>query len=361
MRAASDISREHLGMTRTIFHSFLLLLPWALTACDAGSSSPKAPPPVVISETDDSWVRTGPTPVEAHGQLAVVGTDLVDQNGDQVQLKGVSSMWLNWETDGFAEDPAALVWMRDHWNLSVLRAAMGVDVGGAFLSNPDKAKTQVRTIVENAISAGVYVIVDWHDHNATLHQAQAEQFFAELAAEFADVPNIIYEPFNEPLKLDWETQLKPYHEAVVASIRAADPDNVIILGTPTWSQDVDVVARSPLDGANLMYTLHFYSCTHTSWLRTKAGTARSLGLPMFVTEWGATHADGGTDGKVCLDEASAWIDFMANAGIGWAAWKLDNCPQDSTCLLTADAPRNGGWTNEYLHGHAPFVRDALRL
>lgn len=346
-------------MNRTIYFSFSLSCLLSLSACDAGNSSP-ATGPVVAGETDDSWVRTGPTPVEAHGQLSVVGTQLVDEQGDPVQLKGVSSMWLNWENEGYAEDAEALVWMRDHWNVSVIRAAMGVEPAGAYISNPEKAKTQVKKIIDNAIAAGVYVIVDWHDHNAHTHEAQASQFFAEIAAEFGDTPNVIYETFNEPLRLDWATVLKPYHEAVVASIRAVDPDNVVILGTPAWSQDVDVAADAPLEGENLMYTLHFYSCTHTAYLRSKASIAKQKGLALFVTEWGATHSDGGLDGKVCLDEAATWVRYMQNEGISWAAWKLDNCGRDSTCLLVPGAPKNGGWTSEYLYGHAMFIRDALR-
>jgi endoglucanase len=48
-----------------------------------------------------------------------------------------------------------------------------------------------------------------------------------------------------------------------------------------------------------MYTLHFSSWTHGSGLRDKANAALNRGLPLFVPEWDATHADGGMDGRVC--------------------------------------------------------------
>jgi aryl-phospho-beta-D-glucosidase BglC (GH1 family) len=310
-------------------------------------------------KTDDTWVRTGASPVETHGPLTVMGTGLVDSSGDPVQLKGVSSMWLNWEDNGFAENADAILWMRDHWNISVIRAAMGVEPSGAYMTNPDKAKAQVDRVVKGAVAAGVYVIIDFHDHNAHMHKDQAVAFFAEMSAKYKDLPNVIYEPFNEPEMLDWPT-IKSYHESVVAAIRTNDPDNVIVLGTPNWSQYVDVAAASPVAGENLMYTLHFYSCTHTAWLRARAETALGKGIPLFITEWGATHSDGGTDGKVCLDEANTWLTWAASKGISWAAWKLDNCTPDSTCLLVPNAPVSGGWNSEFLRGHAPFVRDALR-
>lgn len=333
-------------------------------ACDPGSTLKNAEntidPQDMGSDEDVGAGDLGPTPVEVHGQLAVVGTEVRDQQGNVVQLAGASSMWLNWENDGYAENATALRWMRNNWKLQVIRAAMGIDPDGAYLNNPQKARSQVETIVDNAIAAGVYVIIDWHDHHAEMHQSQAVQFFSEMAQKYGDKPNVLYEPFNEPLDIDWKTTLAPYHEAVVAAIRAKDPDNLIILGTPNWSQDVDRAAESPVNGTNLLYTLHFYSCTHGADLRSRAQSAFSGGLPLFVSEWGATHADGGTDGKVCLDEARQWHEWMNAAGIGWTAWKLDNCGQDSTCILAPGAPITGGWTSSYLHGHGLFVRARMQ-
>lgn len=336
---------------------FGLLLP--ALGCDSGSSSNLTIPP---AESPDGTVvpGDGETPVEAFGQLRVEGTQIVTASGDPIQLKGPSSMWLNWEHDGYAESLDALVWMRDNWKLTVIRAAMGIEPDGAYLSNPEVAMAQVTTIVENAIDAGVYVIVDWHDHNAHMNQAAAEAFFAEMSATYGDVPNIIYEPFNEPEQIDWASELKPYHEALVAKIRENDPDNLIILGTPIWSQNVDVAAGSPVAGTNLLYTLHFYSCTHTASLRSKGDAALSQGLPLFVTEWGSTHSDGGLDGLVCLDEAQVWTDWMRTRGVSWTAWKLDNC-SDSTCYFApTGAPRDGEWTDSMLQDHGLFVRDRMR-
>lgn len=310
--------------------------------------------------TDDAWVRpAGPTPVETHGALSVLGTNLVGASGSPIQLKGVSSMWLNWEDQGYAENAEALVWMRDHWNIGLIRAAMGVEPEGAYLSDPNKAMQQVDRIVTSAVAAGIYVLIDWHDHNAHLNQAKAVEFFTQVAQKYEDLPNVLYEPFNEPEVIAWPT-VKAYHEVVVAAIRAIDPDNVIILGTPNWSQYVDVAANSPVAGANLMYTLHFYACSHTGSLRTRAEAALSKGLPLFVTEWGAAAADGGVDGKVCYSEAGIWMSWLESKNIGWSAWKLDDCEPDSTCLLKPGAPVTGGWDSPFLRGHAEFVRDALR-
>ncbi len=298
------------------------------------------------------------TPVGTHGKLSVDGKNLKDEFGNVVQLKGISSMWLHWEEDGYAESKGALEWLRDNWKIDIVRAAMGIEPEDAYLDDPGKAKQQLEAVVKNAIELGLYVIIDWHDHTALEHQAEAEAFFDEMAGKYGSTPNVLYETFNEPLDVDWNSQLKPYHEAVSAKIRAKDPDNVIILGTPSWSQEVDVAANAPLAGTNLLYTLHFYACTHTDWLQEKAADALSKNLPLFVTEWGATAADGGLDGVVCETEAQAWHTFLNQNQISWTAWKFDGC-EDSSCLLKEGAPVNGDFGDEWLQGHGPFVRARL--
>ncbi|NLE85556.1 MAG: glycoside hydrolase family 5 protein [Myxococcales bacterium] len=328
----------------------------SLSACDEGTSACPTCKPKAI-HLDEPIADWSGTPVESFGQLQLADGFLRSEAGDVVQLKGVSSMWLNWEPDGYAESLEALEWMRDTWRVSVIRAAMGVAPDGAYLSNPEKALGQVRRIVENAVAAGVYVIIDWHDHDAHLddHRDAAVEFFGMMAEEFGDLPNVLYEPYNEPLQVDWSETLVPYHKAVIDSIREHDPDNIVILGTPNWCQDVDVAAMDPIDGPGIMYALHFYACTHTN--RGKAEVALRRRVPLFVTEWGATHADGGLDGIVCESLAQDWHDWMNVNAVSWTAWKLDGCP-DSSCLLQIGAPVDGPW-DDWLQGHGPFVREQL--
>jgi endoglucanase len=340
------------NMTKCVSWALTLLIGSLTLGCD---ESPGTNPADSEQEPIATWTTT---PVAAFGQLSVVGNRLHSAAGEVVQLKGVSSMWLNWENDGYAESLSALEWMRDNWRVSVIRAAVGIEPNGAYLDNPEKAKTQTRTIIQNAIDAGVYVIVDWHDHEAIAHRAEAEAFFEEIATEFGDTPNVLYETFNEPLDIDWGSALKPYHEAVLARIRAVDQDNVVILASPRWDQLPDVAAANPVDGENLMYTLHFYACTHQASIMRAGITALAAGQAVFVTEWGATDADGGLDGIVCAPAADSWHTWMRRNAVSWTAWKLDGCT-DASCLFRAGAPVDGGWTDEHLQGHGAYVRGKL--
>ena len=276
-------------------------------------------------------------------------SQLVDQHGVPVQLKGVSSHWLAWETKRFAESKKALQFMRDHWKLSVIRASMGTDASGGYLSSPVAMKSQVESIIQNAIMLGVYVLVDWHTEQAVNQQDASVAFFTEMAKKYGAYPNVIWEPYNEPKGYAW-SQIKPYHQAVVDAIRSVDPDNLIVLGTPNWSQRVDQAAADPVVGTNLLYTLHWYSCTHGSSFRAYADAAIAMGAALFVTEYGATFSDGGVPSShdyVCEDESNLWYAWMAKNNVSGVAWKLDQCA-DSSCILGATAGVDGPWTDDRL-------------
>lgn len=300
------------------------------------------------------------TPVGRNGQLRVEGRNLVNENGQPIQLEGISSMWLNWE-NLYSQNKQGLQWLRDNWNITLYRVALGVEPDNAYLAEPEEMMARLRTAVQNAIDLGLYVMIDWHAHEAHQSPEAAERFFSEVAAEFGQFPHVLYETFNEPLgDHDWSQTIKPYHERVIPAIRAQDPDGVIILGNRQWDQRPDEAAADPVAGENLMYTVHFYACDHQGQVRADAQEAYDAGLALFVTEWGATPADGGAANPiVCAEAAQDWHDWMDERSIGSAAWKFDTC-DDSSCFFSRpDAPIDGGWTDEWLTDHAKFIRARL--
>ena len=199
------------------------------------------------------------------------------------------------------------------------------------------------------------MIVDWHAHEA--ETAAAKEFFSRIAAKYGAHPNLIYETFNEPVRQDWGTVLKPYHEAVVATIREHDPDNLIICGTPMWSQRVDQAAADPVRGTNVAYTLHFYASTHKQDLRDRAKAALEKGAAIMVTEWGTSEASG--DGRLDAEETGRWLDFMEENQLSWCNWSVIDKRETSAALMP-EAPATGGWTADQLSPSGKLVRDEIR-
>jgi endoglucanase len=302
-----------------------------------------------------SWAYGQERAVGEHGKLTVQGNRIIDRSDKPAVMRGMSLFWSQWK--GQFYNPACIRWLRDDWNCGIVRASMAVEAGG-YLANPEREKQKVKTVVQAAIDLGVYVIIDWHDHNAHQHVEQAQAFFAEMAETYGTHPNVIYELWNEPLNThDWSTVVKPYHEAVIPRIRAHDPDNIIVCGTQTWSQDVDKASLDPIVGDNIAYALHFYASTHKQALRDKAAVALKNGIALMVTEWGASEASG--NGTLDREETDKWIQFMNDNELSWCNWSVADLAETSAALKPGADP-NGGWSSEVISPSGALVRQELR-
>lgn len=293
------------------------------------------------------------TPVERHGALRVEGGRVVDQHGEPVVLRGMSLFWSQWGGQFYNADTVA--WLKSDWNVTVVRAAVAVDNDG-YLAHPEREMAKLEAVVDAAIAEGLYVIVDWHAHEP--HPQAAAAFFARVAAKYGDHPNLIYEVYNEPLNTHgWAEVVKPFHMVVIPAIRAVDSDNLVIAGTPTWSQDVDVAAADPLPFSNLAYTLHFYAGTHRQELRDKALKALELGAALFVTEWGTSEASG--NGILDEVETRLWWDFMETHGLSHLNWSVTDKDETSAALRPGASGR-GGWADDAISPSGLLVRRMLR-
>ncbi len=302
---------------------------------------------------------TAPQPVEArqggvseNGWLEVRGTQLCNEAGRPVVLRGMSSHGLQWYGQFASEGAIAAT---GAYGANVFRAAMYTAEGG-WLSQREAMEARVAAAVDGAVRNDMYVIIDWHilsDGNPMAHVDEAADFFARMAERYRDVPNVIYEICNEPNgNVSWSGDVKPYAERVVSAIRAKSPRAVVLIGSPTWSQDVHLAAADPVEGTNLMYTLHFYAGTHGKALRDRVDGALAKGLPIFVSEWGTSRADG--SGGVFLEEARVWLDFLDARGISWCNWSL--CDKNETsAALRPGAPAGGPWTDAHLTQSGKFV------
>lgn len=300
------------------------------------------------------------TPVEKYGRLSVEGSQLVDENGKAVQLKGVSSHGMSWYPQYLNEK--AFRTMRDKWGVQIVRLAMytaeynGYCTGDA--ANQKKLRKQIYDAVDAAGKLGMYVIIDWHilsDGNPQTYQKQAKAFFKTMAKRYADADHVIYEICNEPNGGTSWKQIKSYAKSVINTIRTYDEDGIIIVGTPTWSQDVDQAAASPISGyENLMYAFHFYADTHRDSYRDKVKAAVKAGLPVFVSEYGICDASG--SGAINKTEAKKWMKLLDDCKISSCMWNLSN-KSETSAMLKANCTKTSGWkTSDLSDAGKWFVR-----
>ncbi|UCG47279.1 MAG: cellulase family glycosylhydrolase, partial [Phycisphaerales bacterium] len=288
------------------------------------------------------------------GPLSVNGNRIVDQNDQPISFAGMSFFWTN---DGWGGskyyNADCLNWLVSDWGVTIVRAAMGVEDGGGYLDSPTNNKDRVKTIVDASIAAGIYVLIDWHSHNAEDYEAQAIAFFEEMATTYGGYDNVIYEIYNEPLSgCSWPNDIKPYAEAVIAAIRAIDPDNLIIVGSPEWSQRVDLPAADPITGyINIAYTIHFYpDMGHTQWLRDRGTAAMNAGIALMATEWGPK----GTPGH---EETLAWMNWCELNYVSHTAWAVNDKDEPWSILDPWIGMETGGWTEEDLSTRGQILKD----
>jgi endoglucanase len=280
-------------------------------------------------------------PVKDHGALKVKGTQLTNQHNHPVVLRGMSFGWHNFWPRFY--NAGAVQWLANDWNITVIRAAMGIEPKNGYLQKKEWSTEKIKTVVDAAIKEGIYVIIDWHSHNIQLEEAKT--FFKEMATQYGKYPNIIYEIFNEPDHESW-AEVKAYSEEVIKTIRAIDKDNIILVGTPHWDQDVHTAADDPIKGYNnLMYTLHFYAATHKQALRDRGTYALDKGLPLFISESAGMLHTG--DGPLNEEEWQKWIDWAEQNKVSWVTWSVSD--KNETCsVLLPTAASDGKWKDSDL-------------
>jgi len=306
-----------------------------------------------MKEQNQNW-----SGVQGNGALHVDGVNLVNDAGNRVRLRGMSTYGMQWQPQ-FASEGS--VRTTKDYGANVLRIAMYTDEDG-YISNPAKVKQAVYDAIDTAMKLDMYAIVDWHilhDNNPQMYKKEAIAFFEEVAAKYADHPAVLYEICNEPNgDATWEDDIKPYAEELIPIIRKFSPNAVVLVGCASWSQDVEEPADSPLDFPNVMYTCHFYAGTHGQSLRDKIDYALSKGAPIFVSEWGTTQANG-SDG-VYIELSEEWLRFLDHRGISWANWSLGDKDESSAALNPGASP-NGDWDERDLSESGSFVLKCLSL
>lgn len=311
--------------------------------------------------------------VEESGQLQIIGTNLCDSKGEPIQLKGMSLHGLNYVGDFISQ--ASVGTLAEDWGCSVIRLPLYTE-SDCYIRYPDKYYEVLCDGIDQCIEQGIYVIVDWHilsDGNPATYLSESLDLFSRISEKYGEFPNILYEICNEPNSghlgdaskiVTWERDVKPYAEEVVAAIRENDPDNIIIIGNPDWSQQIDVAAADPVEGNNIMYTVHFYAGSHGQELRDKMDIAMELGAAIFVTEWGTTNSTGG--GSLYLDESDLWLDYLDANMISWCNWSIgssiaekSNALKMASSILTPQEKAAAHWPDKFITSSGLYVRSKL--
>lgn len=326
-------------------------------------------------------------PVNYYGALHTSGGKIIgEKNNQEVMLRGMSLFWS--DATGLPYYKKDVIsWAVDNLKMDVFRFAMGITCysstsqksngcvdsadslssGYSYATSPDSYKTIVDRMVEAAVENDVYIIIDWHSHRAEYEQSMANSFFKEISAKYANIPNVIYEIYNEPVNTSWGT-ITSYANQVVSGIRA-NTQNLVLVGTPSWSQ---LTSYGGVNGTNIGYVFHFYAGTHkVGSYGSRITAAKNSGSPVFITEWGTVNADGA--GSADQGATSDWMNFMEQNKISNCNWSLRQTNGKETSgmfdgstelssqglLASATYSTSGNLVKQYLTSHGQSWADSL--
>ncbi|MDP4092232.1 MAG: carbohydrate-binding domain-containing protein [Bacillota bacterium] len=318
--------------------------------------------------------------IEENGQKT-----LCDRNGEPIQLRGMSTHGLQWFPQIINNNAFAA--LSNDWNSNVIRLAMYVGENG-YATDPT-LKDKVIDGINYAIANDMYAIVDWHvltpgDPNASIYSG-AVNFFTEISNQFRNDPHVIYELANEPNggsdpgvtndAAGW-AKVKAYAEPIIKMLRDNGNDNIVIVGSPNWSQRPDLAADNPINDANTMYSVHFYTGTHmassddTDRSNVMSNTRYALehGAAVFATEWGTSQADG--NNGPFLDKADQWIEYLNANNVSWCNWSLTNKNETSAAFTAFELGKSDAtnldpgadqvWSDKELSVSGEYVRDRIK-
>jgi len=294
-------------------------------------------------------------PVSQFGALKRCGKNLCgEKTGQQLPIfvKGPSLYWSDGTGTPFY-NLDVVDWFVDNMQIGVIRAAMAIKwygngsepvnkpggVAGYLQNNKEGQKAYIKKVIDAAIANDIYVIVDWHSHNAHDETNEAKTFFVEMANAYKDVPNIIWEVYNEPIGASLD-QVTNHANTIITALRQAGNNNLVIIGSPSYSKQPQQQASNwgSTRDQNVAFAFHFYAASHEypngDGIGTSAQNAMSQGnAAVFGSEWGTVNYDGG--GSSNKDKSDPWTKFMDDNKISNCMWNASNLNEASSMFPTS--------------------------
>ena len=351
-----------------LFLSIALIL-GVLSACTSSTKTlPTQILPAQISATEDLSIETLPaqnSQAISTSWLSVSDRYIKDSSGKNVILRGVSLVDVAVANSRTRNANALIDMATDHadgWYARVVRLPVypgAIDGQPGWTADPDAYFTKhLDPAVQYCISKQIYCIIDWHyikDYTSSDVDTATRAFWNYVAPKYASSPNVIFELYNEPIYPDdwstWKKTAQPW----VDIIRAAAPNNLILIGGPRWSQNVAEAATSPFAGSNLVYVAHIYpqqggQDVWDSWFGDSSST-----VPYFITEWGWQQGGSLPTSGTTSEYGIPFSAYLDSKGVSWTAWVFDDYWQpmmfDTSWNLLGGENYMGQFTKDLLYEH----------
>ena len=332
------------------------------------------------SASAEATTATGTPPKVLH----VDGKRILDSDGAEVWLQGVSVPSLEWSNSGENVVPS-IVTAITSWKANIIRLpvsrkrwfgteAKQADGGAAYRAVIDQA-------VQAVSSRGAWIVIDLHHYRAP--SDEDVRFWQEAALLYKDNPAVLYGLFNEPHGISWEVwrnggalpeKKKPGDEEVVenqeqvaakttpglqgliTAVRGTGAKNIVVCGGLNWSYDLSGIltgyALDDLGGNGVVYDAHVYPWKR-NWQKNFLDVAAVH--PVLLGEVGCDIKRYDFVPKKAFESPYTWapdiIACIQKNRLNWTAWAFHAKCGPPMLLNTKDYAPTPFW--------GAFVRDAL--
>ena len=271
-------------------------------------------------------------------ELHTEGNKVFNAKGEPVRLVGVNCSSLEWMS--YSADLLRSVTVAcDQWLANTIRLPLSQDRWFGFQPDQkgvDEAGIHYRRLVDDIVAAVAarqkYVIIDLHRSNsnrwgeyisANLSDMNSMVFWKDVALRYGNHPNVLFDLYNEPYKVDWKTwrdggeitvyyedtdigqqimfdkpegaelksmtYLVPGMQKLADTVRGVGAKNVLVLGGLDWSYELDGIvngyAVTDNGGNGIILDSHLYPCKALDgW--DQATTVAKEQYPIIIGECG---------------------------------------------------------------------------
>ncbi|WP_459191298.1 sugar-binding protein [Halosimplex sp. J119] len=317
------------------------------TAADTGTET----------ETDAETDTETASPGSDLPALATDGKWLVDEDGNEVVLRGLATVEPLWGMN-YADQRGADYWesldrLTDEsngWYPSVVRIPCTTEY--EKLGIETYAERFLDPIVEHCADNGVYALIDHHlvkEYESDETDRLMRTFWETVAPRYADDSHVLYELYNEPTEpahwgddeaawSAWKEIAQPW----VDLVREHAPETPLVVGSPRWTSLPHMAVEDPFEGKNLVYAGHIYPDNGQPGEFDDTYGAPAEDVPVMITEFGW---DATSDSDVDQGTTSGWGDpffewLESYENVSWIGWCYD--PVWGPPLVDADWNLLGG-------------------
>jgi len=333
------------------------------TLAGAGSHALQAS---LHSRTPSSVSLTASAVTAAPGGLAAAGPTIVDtRTCAPHRFVGLARSGLeSWPTgDDRLFDPTMA--RQDFanirsWGSNIVRIPLNPAYWVKTASHYDPGyPTQVDSAIARAHSQGLDVVIDMHfsDRGDPTNKAyrlermadanHGIQFWKEVAARYKGDGRVLFELYNEPHDISWDTWLNggpsgdgymtAGYQQLYDAVRSTGAQNLVIVNGLNWGYDMSQAGTHLLNGYNVIYGTHVYDWPE----KQPAAWDRDFGyltakVPVMIGEFGTNN---------CGAQYYEWVmNYADQKNIHWISWAWYAPPADRADLLCSFAALITDWS-----------------